>query len=213
MIAVVLGATGLVGKELLKKLLEDSSYHSVISVSRATIGRNEPRLKEIIIQSLEEVESIGDGLKGDLYFCCLGTTLKAAGSKTKFKKVDYDGVMAFAKVAHINQCRAFLVVTAQGASTNSYFFYSQVKGKVEQDLMGMNFKRLIIFRPSLLIGDRQESRLLEGLGQACFKMMSSLVPKFYLRRLGTVAEDLASKMIEKSKEEGPKVEILLAQDI
>ncbi len=159
------GATGLVGSLLVNKLLVDNDITQVISISRKLLHIKNPKLKEIIITTLSDLTLHQSELQGDIYFCCLGTTIKDAGSQENFKKVDYDAVIAFARIAKIHNAQSFVVISAAGADTNSLFFYSRVKGEVENVLQKMHLKRLVIFRPSVLVGNRKTFRLGESVLQ------------------------------------------------
>ncbi|HLM44435.1 MAG TPA: oxidoreductase, partial [Myxococcaceae bacterium] len=154
--AVVAGASGLVGGLLLDTLLEDPLYREVLSLGRRSLPKQHPKL----VQRTVDFARLGDEAlpPADDAFCCLGTTIKKAGSQEAFRAVDHDAVLAFAKAAKQAGARRFLVVTALGADPGSRVFYNRVKGEVEQHLKGMGFESLVILQPSLLLGERAESR-------------------------------------------------------
>lgn len=212
MIAVIIGSTGLVGSEVLSLLLKDASIKKIISYSRRPIGIEHPKLSEVVAP-LEALSSHTKALKGDLYFCTLGTTIKAAKTKENFKKVDEEAVLEFAKIARANSAKCFTVVSAQGADENSRFFYNQVKGEVEEQLKSFEFRNLIIFRPSLLIGDRKEKRPMESILIKSFKLFKTIMPQRIVRKAGTDIKVLASRMLELAKMDTQGLIIVEAKSI
>jgi uncharacterized protein YbjT (DUF2867 family) len=154
--ALVAGASGLVGGLLLDALLESPLYREVCSLGRRPVSTQHPKLTQ---RTVDFARLAGEALPAsDDAFCCLGTTLKKAGSQEAFRAVDHDAVLAFAKAARKAGARRFLVVTALGADPRSRIFYNRVKGEVEEALKGVGFETLVLLRPSLLLGARAESR-------------------------------------------------------
>jgi uncharacterized protein YbjT (DUF2867 family) len=158
MIVTVIGSTGLTGSFLVRQLLVDSAITKVVSVSRKSLNISNATLTEVPVSDLAALPSIQSEIRGDLYFCCLGTTIKAAGSRENFQKVDHDAVVAFAKIAKSHDATSFTLVSAMGANTNSMFFYNEMKGRTENDVETLGLRSLIIFRPALLVGPRAEFR-------------------------------------------------------
>lgn len=191
MIAVLAGASGLTGSKLLELLIADERISHVVSVGRRSSGVKSLKLSEIIISDLTELLSVADSLKGDIYYCCLGSTIKAAGSQEAFRAVDYQGVVDFAKVAERNLGRAFVLVSAAGANSKSLIFYNRVKGETENALREMKLGRLVIARPGLLIGDRKEHRAAEALAIAVTRGLRKILPKGLVSRGAT---DVATMM-------------------
>jgi uncharacterized protein YbjT (DUF2867 family) len=189
-VAVVAGGTGLVGKELVRQLL--LAGVRVVSFSRRPLGFTHSNLREVRAE-ITALPHLREELKGDFYFCCLGTTRKTAGSKAAFVKVDYDAVVDFARIAK-HHGAGLALVSAAGANSNSLFFYSQVKGAAEDALRVLDLPRLYIFKPALLLGERQESRPFEAAAQGVAKGLQGLMPKFS-RRFSTNVDDLAALMI------------------
>jgi uncharacterized protein YbjT (DUF2867 family) len=147
--ALIAGSTGLVGNELLNLILNDDYYSKVISVVRNSTGISNAKLKEIKID-FENIENYSSEILGNDIFCCLGTTIKKAGSKENFKKVDLDYPLQIAGAALVNGAQQFFVVSSIGADKNSKAFYTSVKGEMEEDLKKLNYFSLNIFRPSFL---------------------------------------------------------------
>lgn len=164
MIRVVMaGASGLIGRELLKLFLQDEKIASIYSLARSKRVDLPPKVIEIVtsFDSLQELELP----PSDVGLCSLGTTMKQAGSKDNFYKVDHDYVLNFARLCKKIGVKKFIVVSAMGADVNSKVYYNEVKGRTEEDLKNLNFESLIILRPSLLLGDRSEFRLGEWIAQ------------------------------------------------
>ncbi|MGK0408185.1 MAG: hypothetical protein ACJASB_000330 [Shewanella psychromarinicola] len=180
MIAVIIGATGLVGNTLLARIIESEQYSKVL-----VIGRSEPNLVEhqfgaekvqFIDSQLDELHELTLADKVDHAFCCLGTTIKQAGSEEAFIQVDKLAVLAFAKLCQTqaNPSLKFMVVTSLGADAKSSVFYNRIKGEVEQALKALSLPIMNIFQPSLLLGPRDNRRLLEDIGQTILGGLSFL---------------------------------------
>lgn len=179
-IALIAGTSGLVGMQLLHQLLKNSEYSFIISLGRRKLALKHEKLVQLVtdmsyIDSMDwqtylTSQSLGgeynflrdaivDGIAEIHAFCALGTTIKQAGSKEKFYKVDHDFVISFAKWAKKLEVKKFLYISALGADTTSSVYYNKVKGEVEDDLKAFQFEYLGLFRPSLLLGTRHEFRL------------------------------------------------------
>lgn len=197
--ALVAGATGLVGGLLLQRLLEDPVYDEVKAVVRRSLPLRHPRLIQII-DPLTDLAPLAGALAADDWFCCLGTTRKKAGSREAFRRVDYDLPLALARLARQNNARHFLVISAMGASRRSPSHYSRVKGELEEALQALALPRLSILRPSLLLGERAESRPLEDVGQQLAGLLNPLMPRD-LRAIA--AEDVAVAMQAIAHGDGP----------
>jgi len=193
-IAMVSGASGLIGVQLLHQLFQEKAYDYVITVSRRELAFKHAKLVQVVadFERLEQV-SLLDKLREKDFggenqgliqvieekdavihaFCALGTTIKKAKSKENFYKIDHDYVMNFARWAHRWGATKFLYVSSIGADQLSSVFYSKVKGEVEEDLKIIPFKYLGIFRPSILLGNRKEVRIGESLGKVVAKAATS----------------------------------------
>ena len=172
---LIFGATGAVGSELLKLCLEDDRYSQVTVIARRPRCLKHPKLNWIetefdALNSLAPVSGLADGDA----FCCLGTTIKAAGSEAAFRRVDYDYVVNAARYAKECGVTHFSLVTAIGANSESSIFYNRIKGEVEAAIVAEDFPSLHIFRPSLLTGSRAEFRLKEEIGKCVFFVMTPL---------------------------------------
>lgn len=159
---MLFGATGLIGGHCLDLLLEHSAYKKVAVFSRRPLGREHPRLEEHIID-FKRLKEYGELIRGNDLFSCLGTTMAKAGSKEAFYEVDYTYAFESARMAAENGVGQVLLVSSLGADRDSLFYYSRVKGALEDALKSLPFWAHHIFQPSILLGDRQESRWFESL--------------------------------------------------
>lgn len=176
--ALVAGSTGLIGSQLLQLLLTDTYYDVVKAISRKPLEISHHRLENIVLD-FDRLTEYRDTLKADDVFCCLGTTIKKVKTKEKFRKVDFDYPVELAKLTRTNGTEQYLLVSALGADKNSKIFYNKVKGEVEEAIGKIGFTTFHIFRPSLLMGDRSESRSGEEAGKIFFKYLGFLVPRKY----------------------------------
>jgi uncharacterized protein YbjT (DUF2867 family) len=176
--ALIAGSSGLIGKQLIQKLIESDQYKLIYSISRKQSATADPKLKEIVtdfdhLSELKFEESVDD------VFCTLGTTIKKAGSRQNFKKVDYRYIIDLANLTRQAGASKFIVVSSMGADPKSSIFYNQVKGMTENALKGVGFDHLIILRPSLLLGDRAEFRFGEKLSSVFMKVFKFMIPDKY----------------------------------
>jgi uncharacterized protein YbjT (DUF2867 family) len=213
MIATLIGSTGLTGLFLVRHLLADPAISKVISVSRKSLKISNPNLTEVLVADLAELPSIESKIRGEVYFCCLGTTLKAAGSKANFERVDHTAIVAFAKIAKAHDAKSFTLVSAMGANESSIFFYNQVKGRTENDVKALGLRSLTIFRPALLVGPRPELRLAEIIATKTLVPLLHLLPTRTRKYLVTEAETLATRMLAEGKAAPAGVHVIKAKDI
>lgn len=172
--AIIAGATGLIGNQLLEKLLENSHYNKVIALVRKEIPMNSPKLIQLIVD-FNNLNLEDPNLKADDVFCCLGTTINKAGSQEEFYKVDFQYCLNLAIETHKNGASNFYLVSAFGANAKSKVFYNSVKGKIEDAIKTVGFNSFFIFQPSLLLGNRTEFRLGEKIMQVILKPLSKLM--------------------------------------
>ena len=172
--ALVLGATGLVGQSCLALLLEDSRYAKVHAVVRTPLGHEHPRLQAHVVSFTALGLTVGEIGATDV-FCCLGTTIKKAGSREAFRQVDYEYPLAAAQSALQGGAQQFLLVSSMGANPDSWIYYNRVKGEVERDIAALPFATVHILRPSLLLGERDERRVGETIAKAAMKVVKPLM--------------------------------------
>ena len=210
-VALLAGATGLVGQAILALLLADARYSTVHVVGRRAPDVQHPKLVVHISASLTNWAS---PVAVDDVFIALGTTIKVAGSKAAFKALDFDAVLALATQAKALGATRLAVVSAMGASADSFVFYNQIKGKVEAALSQLGFETLAIARPSLLSGDRgalqQPERLAEKLSLTASRWLKPLIPANYQ---AIRASDVAAAMVQALHTAGPGKHVLLSGDM
>lgn len=222
MIAVVAGATGLSGQALIRELEQDSRFtevHAWVRVSGKLPKLSKLREHVLPPGGFEEllkkpVDSFqGLNAPGAAFFCALGTTIKKAGSREAFRRVDFHEVAAFGKFCEKTNGQSLALVSAVGAATDSLIFYSRVKAEAEDAVQALAIPRVAIFRPSFLIGDRQESRPMERFFIQAWRRGAHLLPPTWKAKAGTPIEVLAKVMIEQAVLPGPGRVWIEAQDI
>lgn len=174
--ALLLGATGLVGSQILQQLLADARYGSVLALIRRPIDVEHPKLKQVII-NFDNPDPAQ--IRGDELFCALGTTLRKAGSKDAQYRIDCTYPYEIGKIARENGVGKYLLVSSLGADAQSANFYLRTKGELEEKLAALEFPVFVSARPSILLGKRPEFRLGEKIGIVLAQAFAFLIPKKY----------------------------------
>ncbi|WML60516.1 oxidoreductase [Neobacillus sp. PS2-9] len=193
--ALILGASGLVGKELTKILIQKNTYEKIFLLVRRPIEIIDPVCEPHLVD-FNELHNHKELFHVSDVFCCLGTTIKKAKTKEAFRKVDFDYPVEAAKLAYEGGAENFLIITAMGANPKSLFFYNQVKGDVEETLKNMNLPSLHIFRPSLLLGDRGEFRLGEKIAEKASALINVVMVGPLRSYKAIKAKNVAAAMAE-----------------
>ena len=175
--ALVIGATGLVGSELVDTLLADPAWTSVTILVRRKLDRSDAKLRIALVDFAQLDALVWPAI--DDVFCCLGTTIRTAGSQAAFRRVDHDYPLAVARAALAHGAQRFLFVSAMGADPRATVFYSRVKGELERDAAALPYRAVVALRPALLAGARAESRRGERLALAVLQPLRGLVPRNY----------------------------------
>jgi uncharacterized protein YbjT (DUF2867 family) len=196
--ALVLGASGLVGTELLKQLLNDKQFTSVKIFVRKLLPVDNEKLQQVVVDFNSWSDHKAD-ISGDVVFCCIGTTIKKAGSQDAFSRVDKVLPLQFARIAKENGVPKFLIVSAVGANSGSGNFYLRTKGEVEEELKKIGFKEMAVFRPSMLLGKRTEFRFAELLGKIAMTALSFIFIWKLKRYKAVQASSVGASMIRYSK--------------
>lgn len=207
---LLMGATGLIGRHCLEHLLASSKVDKVVAPTRRTINNRNSKLRNVLIDfdSMDEYEELFDV---DAIICCLGTTIKTAGSRSAFRKVDFQYALEAAQLGRSKKAKAFYLVSAVGADIKSPFFYSRVKGELETKLRQLEYGSLSIYRPSLLIGDREDKRRAEYFfGKAAGlanPLLSGRLSKYSAIKAEVVAKAMANECIFNGKGIGPSTRV------
>lgn len=196
--ALVVGATGLVGGLLTSMLLDTSRYTKVVVLTRRNLMLQHAKLVEHIIDFDHYDSAL---VKADDIFCCLGTTIKVAGSREAFYRIDCAYPYEIALAAKQNGARQYLLVSAMGANKQSSIFYNRVKGETEDKIASLDFEMLGIFRPSLLLGNRQKVRIGEKAGEVLSKILSFLLIGPLKKYRPVKANKVASAMLTVAAQE------------
>jgi uncharacterized protein YbjT (DUF2867 family) len=204
--ALVLGATGLVGRRCLDLLLGDGAYGRVVVLARRLAPREHPKL-HWHVADLARVHEYGRLLGVDDVFCCLGTTIRAAGSREAFYRVDFGYVVGAARATAESGARQLLLVSALGADDRSRVFYNRVKGEAERAIRDLPFPATQIFRPSLLLGQREEFRLGERVAALALTPLSFLLSGKARKYRPVPANAVAKAMVRVAKLVPPGVNV------
>lgn len=210
--ALVLGATGLVGGHLLDLLLDDPAWRRVVVLGRREVDRRHPKLEQRT-GDLGRMEEHAEAFRVSHVFCALGTTLRKAGSREAFRRVDRDYVVAAARLAAAHGAERLVLVSAAKANLRSPFFYSRVKAEAEEEVLTQPLPSAAILRPSQLLGERGEHRPVE---EAAQRVMRALAPLFVgpLRRYRAVsARTVARAMVRLAREAGPGARLVENDEI
>lgn len=212
--ALISGATGLVGRELIQLLLKHDYYSKIVVLTRRNIDVEDDRLEIVIVNDFEELMNFESTFDVHHHYCLLGTTMKKAGSKVAFMKIDHDYPFQLAQLAGRQpNFEHFLLVTSLGANAKSKIFYNRVKGETEDSIISLGLKSLKIFRPSLLLGHRDELRIGEEVG----KILSTILSFFiigYKRKLWTIhGDEVAKAMFNVAKDETQGLQKFQPQDM
>ena len=174
-IALIAGASGLTGHSLIRLLLKSDDYHKVIALVRKPLGAGHDKLEEAVVD-FDRLPDMTDFPMASDVFCCLGTTIKKAGSREAFYKVDFTYPYELAKRALKEGAQRFFLVSALGANKKSGIFYNRVKGELEDQLSFLDYRTIYIFRPSLLLGKRNERRPGERFAQVVSRIIPFIGP-------------------------------------
>lgn len=193
--ALLAGASGLVGNELLHILLDSPNYNQVKILVRRPLEMAHEKLEQVVTD-FDKLDQYANYFDVDDVYCCLGTTIKKAGSQDAFKKVDYEYPLKMAELAKSQQVKNYLIITALGADADSKVFYSRTKGQLQVRLKKIGLTALHIFQPSLLLGERQEFRLGEKAATVLSPAISKLLKGKMKKYKPVEARDVALVMYE-----------------
>lgn len=211
--ALIAGASGLTGTELLTLLLKSDHYSKVYSLVRRKSGFSNDKLIEVLTDFSDLEKDLSSISTIDDVYCCLGTTMKKAGSKEAFRKVDHDIPVQLAAWAQKKKAGQFLCISAMGANEKSVVFYNKVKGETEKDISALNIPSVTFFRPSLLLGDRKESRPGEKAGIILFKLIKPLFSGPLLNYRGIEVTKVAKAIFDQAQKNERGVRVVLSGEM
>jgi len=188
LVANVIGATGLVGKQLVQQLLDDERFEKVQIFVRRETGLKHPKLQQLIVDFGRE-ETWEKQLTGDVLFSALGTTLKQAGGKEKQYEIDFSFNLNFAKAAKKSGIENYVLVSSVGANTKSSIFYTRMKGELDEEVSKVGFQHLVILRPASLSGQRENRRIAEEISIPVLNFLT----RFMLKKYRPISDKIVAK--------------------
>ena len=205
--AIIFGASGFVGSHLLSGLLNSSDYDQVTAVARKNLNITHPKLR-ILIGDYDSLPDLKSEIAADEVFIALGTTKAKSSVESEYYKVDHDYPVLAARIAKERGAKSVFLVTAVDANPNAKFFYVRTKGETERDVIALNSEHTNIFRPSMIVGDRNENRsLLEGALMKFWPALNPLLAWKGGKYRGMTGEDVATAMIISAKNQTDKLKI------
>ncbi len=210
--ALIIGASGLVGGHCLEMLLQQEIYGKVIALVRHPLERVHPKLIQHVID-FEKLEQYQEQIKGDDIYCCIGTTIQKSPNQKEYFKIDYHYPYEIGKIALANGAEQYSLISAISANSKAIFFYSRVKGQLEEAICQLNFKSVYILRPSYLIGKRKEFRSIEKLGAFVLKVLSPLLQGPLKKYRAIEAKMVAKAMVQLSMQHTPGIHIYSGDEI
>lgn len=191
MIVAIAGATGLTGSLCLQELLQNENISGVIAIGRKPTGIKHSKLKEVLLNN----NKLNESVISNAFICCLGTTIKKAGTKEAFKEIDLELPVYLANKIKNNGCNTVAVVSAMGANPKSSIFYNNVKGQMEETMKEINLNSLSILRPSIISGPRKEKRFGEKMGLIFMKVINPLLLGSLENYKSIKASDIAKALV------------------
>lgn len=210
--AIVLGATGLTGSLLLQLLIEDERYELIKLFSRKKI-EGFPKKVNQFIGNVIELENFKNDFTADEVYCCIGTTAKKTPNRETYKSIDFGIPVAAATLSKENNINSFLVVSALGANVNSSIFYNRTKGEMERDVLQQKIENTYILQPSIIGGNRNETRIGEKIGLAIFKIIQPLFMGKLKKYKIIEAEEIAQAMVNLANSKTSKEKIITSDYI
>ncbi len=202
--AIILGATGLTGSHLLDLLIHSNDYEKIKVFTRRTTGKAHPKLQEIVCDILN-LEKFADNFTADQVFCCIGTTKAKTPDKNLYHAIDYGIPLSAANLAEQNNIKTFSVISAIGANANSSIFYSRTKGEMEQSVLECNIPNILIYRPSIIFGQREDKRMAEKIGTYIIKTFQIFMIGKLKKYRAISGKDLAKALFVGAKNKGHQI--------
>ncbi|MET4142462.1 uncharacterized protein YbjT (DUF2867 family) [Pedobacter sp. UYP1] len=200
--AILVGASGSIGRSLLQDLLDDVHYTEVLVLVRKRLTIQHLKLNQLVID-FNRLNDYAAEIKGNAVFCCLGTTKSQTPDQQQYRQIDYQYPLDIARIAYTNGAASYHLVSAMGANENSSFFYNRTKGEVERDLKVVPFKSIHIYRPSLLDGERTQKRFGESIMNRLMHLINPLLvgkwKKYRSIKVSAVAKVMAAQSLNEQK--------------
>ncbi|AMQ01318.1 hypothetical protein AY601_4478 [Pedobacter cryoconitis] len=200
--AILVGASGSIGRSLLQDLLNDVHYTEVLVLVRKKLTIQHPKLNQLVID-FDQLSAYAADIKGNAVFCCLGTTKSQTPDQQQYRQIDYQYPLDIARIALTNGAESYHLVSAMGADETSSFFYNRTKGEVERDLKAIPFKSIHIYRPSLLDGERSQKRFGESMMNKLMHIINPLLVgkwrKYRSIKVGAVAKVMVAQSLNDQK--------------
>lgn len=209
--ALIAGASGLVGGHLLRRLLDAEAWDRVVALGRRTLDEDHPKLEQVLVD-FDHLDA-RPFPESDDAFCCLGTTIKKAGSEDAFRRVDYDYVLAFGRKAQQHCATQFLVVSALGANAGSRIFYNRLKGEMENAVARLPYEAVQIVRPALLLGERSVARPKEKVTEFLTKPLTPLFAGPLRKFRPIQGEAVAAAMVAAAQQRRPGVHVFESDEL
>jgi uncharacterized protein YbjT (DUF2867 family) len=200
--AIVTGATGLIGSQLLDILLTGNEYNEIVVLARKKLNITNQKLTQLVID-FDQLESHTSSITGDAVFSCLGSTQKKTPDRNIYYKIDHDYPVRLAKMAAANGIKQFHLVSAVGANPESKNFYIKMKGETERDISVLNLKSIFLYEPSLLTGRKEEKRPGEMFFEVLFKIVNSLLTGSWKKYGSVSGATVAKTMYDQSLKDEP----------
>ncbi|HUH34174.1 MAG TPA: NAD-dependent epimerase/dehydratase family protein [Daejeonella sp.] len=195
--AIIIGASGLVGGELLKHISISDAFHEILLINRRPLTFSNNKIRQIVID-FDQLADISGEITGDVIFSCLGTTRKKTPDAVEYRKIEYDYTVKIAQYGLSNQVRQFHYVSSLGANASSSSAYLKLKGEVENKLRELPFSSLHIYQPSFLTGERQDNRIEEKLMHPLMQLINPLLVGQLRKYQSISAETVAKAMLNQS---------------
>jgi uncharacterized protein YbjT (DUF2867 family) len=208
--AFIIGSTGLVGSQLLRLLCNSPEFDAITILVRKPSGFHHHKVQEYVVD-FNNKESYAPILKGDVFFCCIGTTQKQTPNRDLYYTIDHDYPVNFAQAAYEAHFSQYHFISAIGADANARNFYLKTKGQAERDLLVIPFKGMAIYRPSIIVGSRTQKRPLETLASTFMKLFNPLLIGSWRKYRSIEALTIAKAMLHQA-EKGAKASVILESD-
>jgi uncharacterized protein YbjT (DUF2867 family) len=198
--ALVFGGTGLIGSSLIEQLAAGSEFDKIKVFVRRPVDYANSKI-EVIQTDFTDWDALAPAITGEALFCCLGSTIKKAGSQEKFRSIDFDMPVKLAEIASANKVKQYLVVSSLGATLKTSNFYLKTKAEMEAALSAIEFHNLVVMRPSILLGKRNEKRFGESVGKALIQGLGWMLWGGLKKYRGIHGSTVATAMIKMAKDQ------------